>query len=73
MRKLILAAVLAAVAVPITPALADPPPWAQANGRRDRDDYRRYREYDRNGRYYQPRRLNRDDRVWRGRDGRYYC
>ena len=30
-------------------------------------------EYYRDGRYYQERRLSRNDRVYRGRDGRYYC
>lgn len=47
----------------------------------DDDDYRYrrgrgYRDrhvYDRRGRYREPRRINRRDRVWRGRDGRYYC
>ena len=29
--------------------------------------------YYRDGRYYQPRRLGYDDRIYRGRDGRYYC
>ncbi len=39
------------------------------------DDRRRYKrsKYDRNGRYYEPRQIRRGDRVWRGRDGRYYC
>ena len=97
MKKLILAATLGAMLVPITPALADPPPWAHANGRRDhdnrnarRDAWRDYRNYDynrvgpgqrryyadnyyRDGRYYQQRRLGRDDRIYRGNDGRYYC
>lgn len=81
MKKMIIAAVLAAVAIPAAPALADPPPWAPAHGRRahDRDDDRRdYRTsyrgtYDRYGRYYEPRRLSRNDRIWRGDDGRYYC
>lgn len=44
--------------------------------RYDRRDYRRGRDrraYDRNGHYYEPRRLSRNDRIWRGRDGRYYC
>ncbi len=27
----------------------------------------------RDGRYYQPRRLSRADRVYRGNNGRYYC
>lgn len=88
MKKFVIAAVLAAVALPAAPALADPPAWAPAHGRRahDRDDWRRddYRRdtrpqryyagtYDRYGRYVEPRRLSRNDRVWRGRDGRYYC
>lgn len=29
--------------------------------------------YYRDGRYYQPRRLGRNDRIYRGRDNRYYC
>ena len=29
--------------------------------------------YYRDGRYYQPRRLSYNDRIYRGRDGRYYC
>ncbi len=62
--------------------LRDPPRHARAYGRRDRDrdrrdyrDDRRYRDrvYDDRGRYYEPRRLSRGDRIWRGRDGNYYC
>ena len=30
-------------------------------------------EYYRDGRYYQERPLRRDERIYRGRDGRYYC
>lgn len=30
-------------------------------------------EYYRDGRYYQQRPLRRDERIYRGRDGRYYC
>ena len=63
-----------------TAELRDPPRHARAYGRRDRDrrdyrDDRRYRDrvYDDRGRYYEPRRLSRGDRVWRGRDGNYYC
>lgn len=53
----------AAMALSAAPALAD-----------DDDDRRRYRssEYDRSGRYYEPRRVS-SNQVWRGRDGRYYC
>ena len=43
----------------------------------DRKDRRRYRSgrglYDDRGRYYEPRRISRRDRMWRGDDGRYYC
>lgn len=55
----LIAATLAAAAVPAMPAEA----------RQHRYD----RTYDSHGRYYQPRRVTRNDRVWRGRDGRYYC
>ncbi|MFB0611088.1 glycine zipper 2TM domain-containing protein [Aurantiacibacter poecillastricola] len=41
--------------------------------RRDYREHRRHRVYDDRGRYVEPRRVSRDDRVWRGRDGRYYC
>ena len=44
--------------------------------RGDRDRYDRHGRsdrYDRSGRYRNPRRLSRNDRVWRGRDGRYHC
>lgn len=67
MRKTIMAAVLVATVIP-TIAMADPPPWAPAHGRRAHE-----REYDDRGRYYQPRPIQADDRVWRGHDGRYYC
>ena len=54
-----------------------------------REDWRNYRRYDwnrvptggyyyadqyyRDGRYYREYRLSRNDRIYRGRDGRYYC
>ncbi|MBA3055223.1 MAG: glycine zipper 2TM domain-containing protein [Sphingomonadales bacterium] len=70
MKKFFLVAALAAMAVPAAPVLADPPGWAPAHGRRAHDHARMY---DDNGRYYEPRPLARNDRVWRGRDGRYHC
>ena len=115
MKKAILATVLAAIALPSAPALADPQPWAQPGGydrhdehrddrrddhRDDRGDHRDWRAerqdhrddrhddrhdwrrpayrppvviYDNFGRYRDPRPLTRNDRIWRGRDGRYYC
>jgi uncharacterized protein YcfJ len=34
---------------------------------------RQHRVYDSRGRYTEPRRLSRNDRVWRGNGGQYYC
>ncbi len=98
MKKLILAAALgASTFTAVAPAMADPPSWAPAHGRRDHDDrrdrrdvWRSYNRYDwnrtdpregryyadryyRDGRYYRPYKLTRNDRVYRGNDGRYYC
>ena len=43
------------------------------DARRDYRDARRQNVYDSNGRYYEPRRVGRGDRVWQGSDGRGYC
>lgn len=77
MRKAIIAVIAAAVALPTVPAFADPPGWAPAHGWRDKQE-RRGRHYWKGDRYYRDgrydgRRLRRDDRIWRGNDGRYYC
>lgn len=70
MKKFALAMAATAMALPVsTPALADPPAHAKAYGKRAKDA----RIYDTRGRYLEPRRLSRNDRVWRGDDGRYYC
>ncbi|MDZ3832745.1 MAG: glycine zipper 2TM domain-containing protein [Sphingopyxis sp.] len=69
MKRLIAAAALAAVAMPVGVAYADPPPWAPAHGKRAKDRA----IYDSYGRYYEPRRLSSNDRIWRGDDGRYHC
>ena len=69
MRKYLLAAALAAFALPTTQALADPPPWAPAHGKRAKDAAR----YDSRGRYAEPVVITRSDNVWRGDDGRYHC
>lgn len=70
MKKTLLALTLAAVAIPVTPVFADPPSWAPAHGRRAHDAHS---TYDSRGYYTQPRRITRNDRVWRGRDGSYHC
>lgn len=70
MRKILAAlliAIMAAMALPATPAFADPPPWAPAHGRRAHD------LYDGRGYYIHPRVLKRNDVIWLGRDGRYHC
>jgi hypothetical protein len=69
MRKSLLALAAATMAVTAAPAMADPPPWAPAHGKRAHDAAR----YDRYGRYVEPRALRANDTVWRGNDGRYYC
>jgi uncharacterized protein YcfJ len=65
MKKTLLAAALATL---VTIPVATPSAEAQNWRNRDRDNY-----YDNRGRYREPRRLGRNDNVWRGRDGRYYC
>lgn len=64
MRKTLLVIAAAALTVPAAPTFADPPPWAPAHGKRAKD---------RAGRYVEPVVLGRNDVVWRGDDGRYYC
>ena len=61
-RTCLIGIATAAMAFTAVPAMADD------------DDRRRWRssEYDRDGRYYEPRRVSSGE-VWRGRDGRYYC
>ncbi len=67
MKKAVLAATLAAIAMPAAPALADQNYWTPVH------DKRGYDRYDSRGRYVEPHVITRRDRVWRGRDGRYYC
>lgn len=82
------APVLATAVVPAAQAAAFDSPVASAyheksvaHGRDRYDRYDRYGRGDRYGRYddryrsrdYRGDRLRHDSRVWRGRDGRYYC
>ncbi|MDA0818933.1 MAG: hypothetical protein O3C52_02975 [Proteobacteria bacterium] len=66
MKKFALAIAAATLTIPAAPALADPP----AHAKRAKD---RAAIYDANGYYISPRRISRDSRVCRGRDGKYYC
>ena len=69
MKKFAIILAAGAMSLPLaTPAQADPPPHAPAWGARAKD-----RIYDDRGRYLEPRRLGRNDRVWRGDDGRWRC
>lgn len=61
MRSLIVAATMAAFALPSAAAFADPPPWAPAHGYRAKKGGIAYRRTDNGIRY------------WRGDNGRYYC
>ncbi|MDE2411907.1 MAG: glycine zipper 2TM domain-containing protein [Sphingomonadales bacterium] len=61
MRKILIATVMAATALPATMAYADPPRWAPAHGYRAKNGDIQYRRTDNGIRY------------WQGRDGREYC
>ena len=69
MKKIALAIAASTMAVTATPAMADPPPWAPAHGKRAKDRA----IYDSRGYYIEPRRITRNSYIWRGNDGKYYC
>lgn len=78
MKKLMIAAAataVAAMAVPMAPAVARDRHYDRDYRDRDYRDYRQNdrRGYDSRGRYLQPRKISRNDRVWRGRNGQYHC
>jgi len=68
MRRIILAVSLAAMLTPAMPALAD----SHRKHHKHNNHYYADRYYQDNSRYSE-RRLSRNDRVYRGGDGRYYC
>jgi hypothetical protein len=77
MKKVVFAAVAASL-IPLAgvwsaPALADPPHWAPAHGKRAKDRDRWYPDDHYRKGNYRERRLSRDEQIYRGRDGRYYC
>lgn len=69
MKKIAIILAAGAMTLPVAAtAQGGPPPHAPAWGARAQD-----RIYDDRGRYLEPRRLGRNDRVWRGDDGRWRC
>ncbi|ANY19865.1 Glycine zipper 2TM domain protein [Tsuneonella dongtanensis] len=62
MKKIILAIAAVGMTATATPAMADPPPWAPAHGKRAKQAYQ--------PRYYTS---GNGIRYWEGEDGRYYC
>jgi hypothetical protein len=71
MRKTIIAALIAAVTLPIaTPALADPPPWSNSRHNRERHHDHRDKHRDRHD-WKDARRY--DYNRWDRRDDRYYA
>jgi uncharacterized protein YcfJ len=76
MNKILMALAMAVAVLPIAaPVSADPPRRGHSQSHRPSQAHRPGNNnlYDRNGRYREPRRMGRNDRAWRGRDGRYYC
>jgi hypothetical protein len=76
MRNILMTLAAATLVVPAGAVLADPPGHAKAYGHDKHKDKHRSKHrsrYDDRGRYYEPRRLSREDRIWRGNDGRYHC
>jgi hypothetical protein len=71
MRRLLLAAAIAALATSTATVSADPPPWAPAHGWR-RHDHSEHEDHYRGPRYAPPV-IGIRTRIYRGRDGRYYC
>ncbi len=71
MRNILMSLAVASLVVPAGAVLADPPRHAKAYGKYKHKKHKS--RYDDRGRYYEPQALRRDDRIWRGKDGRYYC
>lgn len=61
MKKAILASVLAAVTLAAAPALADPPPWAPAHGRRAHEQSQYQERYEDQERYQDQQRYQNHD------------
>ncbi|MDA7787963.1 glycine zipper 2TM domain-containing protein [Sphingomonadaceae bacterium] len=86
MKKTALIIAATALAIPAAPAIASASSGAYGHTaerhsgqtytkerKRKSRGKARGRVYDDRGRYVEARRVSHNDRVWRGRDGRYYC
>ncbi|NVD26560.1 glycine zipper 2TM domain-containing protein [Parasphingorhabdus flavimaris] len=71
MRNILMSIAAASLVLPAGAVLADPPAHAKAYGKYKNKKHKS--RYDDRGRYYEPRRVSRDERIWRGDDGRYHC
>lgn len=71
MHKLLAAAAVATLAISTASVSADPPPWAPAHGWREHHHYERDEHY--RPERYPPPPIGLRARIYRGRDGRYYC
>ena len=69
MRNILMSLAAASLVVPAAAVFDAAPAYAKKKHKHRYDK----RRYDKHGRYYEPRRLGRNDRIWRGRDGRYHC
>lgn len=75
MKKIVLAALAAAVALPCVSlsGVAAAQPDYRWQGGADRHDWDPARAYRADRRHHHDRRLTRSDYIYRGHDGRYYC
>ena len=64
MRNILMSLAAASLVVPAAAVLDSAPAYAKSKHKH---------RYDDRGRYYEPRRVSRDERIWRGKDGRYHC
>ena len=71
MRNILMSIAAASLVVPAGAVLADPPSHAKAYGKYKHKKHKS--RYDDRGYYYEPRQVSRDERIWRGDDGRYHC
>ncbi|WP_442955418.1 glycine zipper 2TM domain-containing protein [Parasphingorhabdus sp.] len=64
MRNILMSLAAASLVVPAGAMLTAPTAVAKS---------KHHHRYDKHGRYAEPVALGRNDRIWRGKDGRYHC